>query len=220
MSDQIEETYDDRNIELCEIRSIDSDGGAITLTNGWSMGFDKSMRDKIEVGDHFILEKKGFNRITGFMLISRKGGEWLWHHSDQDIAAQGEEWRRKDRERRQQFLDENRDEMSEREAKLPKVLQDRLQNFRDNGGIEFELEGWGYELIVCELIVAYHESGGEESDTTRGMSEHYGTSANQHDYAKSAAKLMGTDRESDLATSVSALTPITGDPFFANVTDD
>ena len=212
-----ETTYEDRHIELCEIKSIDDEFGcSITMTSGWSMGFDKEQRDKIEVGDHFILEKKGFNRIAGFMLLSLDGGEWLWHHSDQDIEAMEAEWKAKDRERRQKFVDENRDDMLEREAKLPKVLQERLQNFRDHGGHEFELSGWGYELVVCELMVAYHESDGEESDTIKAMAELYGTSGNQHDYAMAFAKLMGTEREQELAGSPSALTPLTGDPDYSD----
>lgn len=212
-----EVTYEDRNIELCKIKSIDDEFGcSITMTNGWSMVFDKELRDKIEVGDHFILEKKGFNRITGFMLLSLDGGEWLWHHSDQDIEALEAEWKAKDRERRQKFIDENRDDMLAREAKLPKVLQERLQNFREHGGHEFELGGWAYELIVCELMFAYHESDGEESDTIKGMAQLYGTSGNQHDYAQTFAKLMGTEREHELAGSPSALTPITGDPDYSD----
>lgn len=221
---EVEQTYEDRHISLEKISKIhgeeDTFGSSLTMESGWSMGFPADQAHKIEVGDHFILEKKGFNRISGFMLLSLMGGEWIWHHSDQDIKAQEDEWAAKDRKRREEFLAENRENMVDRQLMLPQVLQNRLQNFHDNGGIEFELKGWGYELIVCELIVLYAASGGEESDEITAFATEHGTSGNQHDYAKSAAKLMGTDREGELAGSVSALTPITGDPYFADATDD
>lgn len=211
-----EATFEDRNIELCQIKRIDDGGGAITMTNGWSMGFDDLQADKIEVGDYFILEKKGFNRITGFMLLSLEGGEWLWHHSDQHIQAQEEEWRRKDRERRQKFLEEHREELEVREAALPEVLRKRLENFRNHGGEGFDLGGWGYELIVCELIVLYAASAGDESEKIDEFAKMHGTTGNQHDYAKAAAKFMGTEDEEKLSGSVSALAPLTGDADYSD----
>lgn len=212
-----EQTYTNRNTEIIEIRSISNDGTTLTDDDGWSMFIREEARGKIEVGKLHVREKQGFNRITGLVPMADRGRDdaWLWRDSDQDIEAEEAEWRRKDLERRREFLEKNRADMEQREAALPEVLRKRLENFRTHGGENFDLKGWGYELAVCELTMLYHQSNGEESDEITSYATEHGTSGNQHNYAHAAARLMGTDRAEELATSVSALSPITGDPYYA-----
>jgi len=77
----------------------------------------------------------------------------------------------------------------------------------------FELEGWGYELVVCELAALYAKSNCADDETIDSYAREQGTSGNQHGIAKSLARahLAGAS----LAGTVSALSPLTGDPFYA-----
>lgn len=206
------ESFTNRNQTIVKVRSIDHDGTAITFTDGWSMGLPEAVRGKLEVGDLLIMEKQGFNRITGLAKLA-----WLYHDSDEKITAENEAWVAKREQEDQERLEKYRDEYTEREARLPfQALKDRLQRFRDAPGSDFELKGWGYELAICELAALYATLGGAETEEISNYANEYGTSGNQHDYAKVLAQaLVGANKdESWVANSVSGLSPITGNPDY------
>lgn len=91
---------------------------------------------------------------------------------------------------------------------------DRIEFFRDQAGERFESDGLEYELVVAELAVLYDASGLAESDAVNGYGREYGTSGNQHGIARLLAGARRNDPEWSAAGSVSALSPITGEPFY------
>ena len=66
----------------------------------------------------------------------------------------------------------------------------------------------------AELAVLYDASGLAESDAVNGYGREYGTSGNQHGIARLLAGARRNDPEWSAAGSVSALSPITGEPFY------
>lgn len=95
-----------------------------------------------------------------------------------------------------------------------RIYGDRIEFFRDQAGERFESDGLEYELVVAELAVLYDASGLAESDAVNGYGREYGTSGNQHGIARLLAGARRNDPEWSAAGSVSALSPITGEPFY------
>lgn len=153
-----------------------------------------------EVGKDYEVEVCNGSLVTGL----RDAYGWLFRKSDQDLeddhARMIAEFDRKDRER----LAAQREGWSAREAALPEWAQARLRRFRDAGGENFELKGWGYELVVCELAVLY--AAGDEAGVD-ALAEREGTSGNQHDCAAVLARLVA-DGETERMPA--ALSPLTG----------
>ena len=143
---------------------------------------------------------------------------WLFHKSDQELEREHQEYLRKLHAEREQEWQEHQVDWRQRELALPMALQRRLARFRANGGHGFETDGWGYELMVCELAVLYRASGGEDDEQVMAFAEREGTTGNQHSFAQQLAKLLSDDDPASddmIANSVSALTPLTGDPDYS-----
>jgi hypothetical protein len=141
-------------------------------------------------------------------------GTWYHHRSDEEFDTEHEQFVAGIRKRAKEELEKNRDLWLAQEAALPEWLRDRLLTFHEMGGEKFELEGWGYELIVCRLAALYVDSNLEESEAINHLAEIEGTSGNQHEVAKAIAEAHMLQPERSMADTVSALTPITGDPFY------
>lgn len=67
---------------------------------------------------------------------------------------------------------------------------------------------------MAELAVLYDEAGLAESDAVTAYATEHGTSGNQHDVARLLAAARRNDPEWSAAGSVSAMSPITGEPFY------
>jgi hypothetical protein len=217
MTDQ--DTYTDRTVKVVKVKKKDEH--SVTFEDGWSWGAP-GILDQLEVGQEYLEETVNFSEVTGLATIFRsRHGEavvlqWLMHKTDADREREHQEFvaelRRKDEER----LAENESYWRDRESRLSEPLRKRLERFRENGGREFDLSSWGYELIVCELADMYVASGLEDSDEILEFAGEQGTSGNQHDVAKAIAALLIQEREEDVSErSISALTPLTGDPDYS-----
>jgi hypothetical protein len=162
--------------------------------SGFGCPLDRLTR-RPEVGKTYEVETVNWSLVTGL----RDAYGWLFRKSDQDLEEDHrkmiEGFDRKDRER----LAAHRDEWTAREAALPEWARARLARFREAGGENFELKGWGYELIVCELAVLY--AVGDQAGVD-ALAEREGTSGNQHDCAEALAK------HGDVLPA--ALSPLTG----------
>lgn len=182
----------------------------------WSM--PKSIfPDDVAVGQRYITESVlGSTPSAVFRCTWRKSDEDL----DADHEAFSEQWKKEKHDR----LEESRDEWTLREAALPQVLQDRLNNFRKKAaavGNDFEVEGWGYELVVSELAAMYAEQGDPEGpyeDTAEivAYASKEGTSGNQHGFAKALARGLIRDPE-QVQESISALTPLGTGAYYDKV---
>ena len=172
---------------------------------GCSLSAEKVTRDPVP-GSEYILETIGLSLITGI----RDYEGWLYRKTDQELADDANRFHDEFEERKRTLLAENRTMWAREEAALPEWLRSRLERFRTNGGEHFELDGWGYELAVCRLAVAYADGDDARVDE---LDEELGCSGNQHDIARLLVRIH-RDNPKLLPQAPSALTPLTGDPFY------
>lgn len=182
-----------------------------TITyDGWTFGPPAEHMSRFHEGQQIVVETIGFSMVTGIALTDPMA--WLWLKTSEQLDREHDEMLAGFRKRRLEQLEEHREDWTRREAALPSPLRRRLERYRANGGDDFDADGWGYELIVCELAVLYAASNGHDSTEVNEFASREGTSGNQHDYARALAPLLKLeDRHDDIANSVSALTPISGD---------
>jgi hypothetical protein len=172
-------------------RSYTIDGEAmmeITTTKGSGFAYlVQGGMESIVDGETLILETRGASAITG---LRYPGEDWFFHRSDEELETAYREMAASFRRRNEELLKESREDWAAREAALPDDLRARLEFFRERGGYEFEVEGWGYELTVCELAALYRQAGVDdegaiieslEVDAYAGL---HGTTGNQHAVAK------------------------------------
>ena len=215
------ETFTNRTRELAEVEKV-ADDGLITFMGGWN--FHPPV--KLEAGKTYMFEFHGRGTIgrpiVGIGKITQEGMNWtdplssvswLYRKTDQELETEHQALRDRINQERQERLDAHREAWTVRENDLPEPLRARLENFRRHGGEYFDREGWGYELVVCELAAMYAESGGKESDLISFYARAEGTSGNQHEYAKALARMMTTEPEK-CAETVAALAPLTGNAFY------
>lgn len=215
--------YTERDTEVVTVKKV-SDGGTVTWTNGWSFGgVPAEHRPLLIVGAEFLLESVGFSSITGMATIYRtRDGQavvdrWLWHHTDADREREHAEFVAAMNAEREESWQRNQLDWHQREAKLPSALRRRLDRFRINGGHDFEISGWGYELVISELAVLYAASGQQDTEAIDAYARNEGTSGNQHDCAKALSRILDDDPEHEdaIANAVSGLTPLTGDADYS-----
>lgn len=204
-------TYTDRHLTEQTVKKLTRhDSGTVELltTGGQGMIAPPEVAELLTPGAQFGLEVRGLSLITGWMV----GGRWVARKTDDDLAREHREMVERIDRKNQEKLARYRAEWIGREENLPPWLQARMRTFHQRGGARFETGGWGYELVVCELAALYAESGGAETEAINAYSHQEGTSGNQHNVAAVLAKahLAGETLEG----TVSALTPITGDPFY------
>lgn len=183
-------------------------GGTVDVSSsdGWHFGFplDRLARP-VEVGGSYQLETVRFSFVVG----CRDAAGWLYRLTDDEIRQQDQD--RSDayeRDKRERY-ERNRGEWAQREEHLPTWAQQRLHRFRTAAGAEkFGLEGWGYELLVCELAAAYAV---DDEARAEQLCRDEGASGNQDDCARALARLVKEGREHDAAHGVpAALSPLTG----------
>jgi len=183
-------------------------GTTITTTDGWSFWAKHEHGDQLPAGTAFEQETIGFSKITGLAI----DGRWLYRKSDEELEQEHDAMLAGFAARRREQLEQNRDDWARREALLPDWIRARLTTFRAADAAYFELEGWGYELIVAELAVAYAASDLQDDDVVNELAKREGTSGNQHQMAKALASAHLNGQS--VAETVSALSPLTGDAFY------
>lgn len=203
-----EETYTDRYVawhvvdKLGENSVQDAEGGGCYASD--------EVVTALCPGKEYELEQRNnsWGRITGFRI----DGKWYDRKSDQDLERQWEEYLAAEELRKQTLLEKNLHSWGLREAALPDWIKERMQTFHERGGAYFRLNGWGYELVICELAVLYLESEGIDTPEIDQYAENEGTSGNQHGMAKALAK--AHEAGESLAGTVGGLSVIDGDAFY------
>ena len=206
-----------RHREVVTIEKID--GRTITADQGWSYSVPAEHIGRLAVGMRLTVETVLGSQVTGMAVVDDNDhfADWLWLKTSAQLDREHDEKMEQQDRKWQEYLDANREDWQTREAALPSALRRRLERFRQNGGDGFDRDGWGYELIICELAVLYEGSDGEDSEEVMAYANENGTSGNQHGYAKMLARHL-TDDPADqdaIANSVSALTPLTGDTDYS-----
>ncbi|TFD27490.1 hypothetical protein [Cryobacterium cryoconiti] len=200
-----------RHLETHTVKDLDmgqGEGAWASIHTTGSTGFMTPAEHgkHLTPGTVFELELTNGSTITGI----RVAGAWLYRKSDEDLD---EEHRVMvegfDRDRREQ-LAKHRDAWQARQDALPEWIRARIEGFHVTGGENFALEGWGYELVVAELAVAYLASGGADDDAVNTIAREQGTSGNQHECAKHLAWVV-VQQPGIFKDFPSALTPLTGD---------
>lgn len=233
-------TYTDRrSTATVTVTNVD-EHGAITVDAGWTWGGHRSMQH-VTQGTVLLVETHNVSMVVGVAVEDDpdmgSGVGWLFRKSDQVLWAEWGELRNDNDVSRRRMLCANRDAWQAREDALPEWLRERLQWFHMRGGEEFEAEGWGYELVICELAALYFAdedwvgvslhgerdalgmSEAEEPDAVMAMAREQGTSGNQHGMAQSLALAHAEHPERSFAGTVSALSPLTGDPDYSHGQD-
>jgi hypothetical protein len=201
-----EPTYTNRQIESYTVKA--NDGNSISTEQGTGFAIEPEVAAQLPVGTDFYMETTNISRIVGI----RTHGRWLKRLSDQDIEREHAAWKEKWEQDKRDQLAANILEYTAQEAALPEWVRCRIEYFHEKGGENFLLNGWGYELVVARLAVAYFASGGVDDDEVNRISHEEGTSGNQHDVARMLAQIHG--QGNTLAGTIAALTPLTGDPFY------
>jgi hypothetical protein len=189
--------YTNRSLEAQWVTS--KNGNAITGTSGWTALAPEAVTERLNVGDPYIVETKGFNLISGWLI----DGVWYERKSDQQLQRQHDEYVERARRRDREYADAHRDEWREREAALPEWIAPRIRAFHERPEFDTEPMGWGYELVVCELAVLYSAIGtsiltrdaDHDSDEINAFARQHGTSGAQHGMALALARHHVTEQQ-------------------------
>lgn len=230
MTDTRTPTYTDRrSLQTVRIKAMHEDGTIDTEAvnpdepglQGWSWGGHPSLRN-LEAGAVLLVETQNLSSIVGVAVPDTQQPDmesshgWRFRKSDQVLDAEHAAWSHALNRRRQADLDQNREDWQRREDLLPEWLRVRLLTFHKTGGEAFELDGWPYELAICELAALLDEHGNElDAPEVKDLLHREGYSGNQVGFARA---LVGAHREHpdrSLAGTVSALSPISGDPDYS-----
>ncbi|ANA85523.1 hypothetical protein PBI_BLUEBERRY_61 [Gordonia phage Blueberry] len=196
-----------RALDWYTVKECRDVGDSYEFSTTDSTAFVRSKTDvgeAFEPGDTFALETVNFSLITGLM---DSDGVWRFRMTDEDLAEQARRQSQAFHDRKVVELEKNKAAWWAIEESLPEWIRARINHFRNAAGEKFLLDGWGYELAVAQLAVAYADRNEAEVDR---IAEECGTSGNQHDMAKLLAQLHTEGRDADIANSVSALAPLTG----------
>lgn len=195
-----------RDLEEHVVRAVTDRGDSWEFSTESSLGFIRSKNDvprEFKPGDTFELETVNLSQITGM----RADGEWIFRMTDEDLAAQARKWSEDYERRLSEELDANHRKYSRWESDLPPWLQARVQRFHKAGGVDFKREGWGYELVICQLADLLDQGRDDDADK---LADERGASGNQYGCAKALAALRKTEGDEVGVLLPAGLSPITG----------
>lgn len=199
-----------------EKQDIGDEYVTIRTTDNTGFSVPRTIRtEAMTPGTHWIIELRNGSMVTG-IRGRHDPNDWLFHKTDEDLQREADEYTAETHRQNQERLEANRADWEAREAALPDWARQRLEHFRANGGLRFDRDGWGYELVACELAALYAGSAGEDTDEIDEIAEREGTTGNQHNFAKFFANYhnaVGVDEHK----IPSALVPLTGDPYWLGV---
>lgn len=194
-----------------------NDGSILTVGGTGFSTKSEAVLDLLQPGVDFELETIGFSQITGFKIE----GDWIERKADADLKREHEEMVAGFKEKNLKRLEQNREDWTRREAELPQWLRDRLEHFHATGKENFEIEGWGYELVACEIAALIDSTMPdltkqpvEDSAAVAAYCSEQGVSGNQYGIARALVVAHREEPERSMSGTVSALTPLTGDPFY------
>lgn len=210
MTGSSEETYTNRRTEDFTVKALDEGKDSVTIHTTRASGFIIPLTEgnrQIREGGTYLLELKGFNDIGGILAMD---GGYLMRRSDQYFERQREQYLAEVARRNREQLEANRDDWQAREDALPAWIRGRLARFWAAGGEHFALEGWAYELTICELAVIYERNGLVDDDEVARFASLHGTSGNQHSCALALAR-----NKAQAASFPAGLSPLSGDPDYS-----
>lgn len=210
MTGSSEETYTNRRTEDFTVKALDEGKDSVTIHTTRASGFIIPLSEgtrQIREGGTYLLELKGFNDIGGILTMD---GSYLMRRSDQYFERQREQYLAEVARRNREQLEANRDDWQAREDALPAWIRGRLERFWAAGGEHFALEGWAYELTICELAVIYERNGLVDDDEVAQFASLHGTSGNQHSCALALAR-----NKAQAASFPAGLSPLSGDPDYS-----
>lgn len=205
--------------KLRDLQPVTLDAVDIDPESGWircggdSMVFGLKVADCEGipiVGHTYELETVLGSTVTGL----RSGDFWLMRKTDQQLADEHNTMVVGFQDERRRTLESCRETWTEQEAALPDWLRERLSRFRTNGGERFDLDGWGYELMICRLAAVLADG---DEDAASALASESGASGNQWDCAKALAS--HHEGGADLTQFPAGLTPLTGDPYYLGKTE-
>ncbi|MGW5147589.1 hypothetical protein [Rhodococcus koreensis] len=196
-----------RDLQRIIIKSADDarDGEWVFLvtTEGLHFGRPKQQLGRvIRPGDVFDLETVNGWEVTG---MRDECGMWLFRTTNADLAEQHRKQSEEFEERKRVEYLRNCDKWAALEAALPQWIRARIERFRTAAGDKFDRDGWGYELVIARLAVAYADG---DEDTVERIAAEEGSTGNQHDCARALAEIH--NRGDDIGYLPSGLAPITG----------
>lgn len=220
-----EGTFTNRRFEEViakEIQQSESDDGSVHYgfdSGGWGLGISEKVAKAILATDDLTATVEWLgNRAVGWVV----NGVWIERQSDEDLKRESEDFNERFAAERRASLKKNQKKWEAAEKALPAWLQERFETFHERGGEDFRLDGWGYELAVAQLAEMYVKIGDEllnynlstvpDTDEIEAFSQAEGTTGNQHSMAIALAKMHLTG--TSVKETPSALTPLTGRPFF------
>lgn len=158
----------------------------------------------LQPGDRFELETVNWSTISGM----RVAGVWRFRMTNEDLANEAQERSKKYEDQLTVHLEANMKKYWQWEQELPDWLRARINRFRDAAGEKFLREGWGYELVIARLAVAYTV---DDQELISKLDTEMGCSGNQHAFAAALADMHNAGRDEEIAkVSIAGLAPLTG----------
>lgn len=170
----------------------------------------------VQVGDTVAIESTPNGRISGWL----HNNVWYNRLSDQQIEAEQQQFYNNFAAQQQTDLDANREDWQERTNALPEWVKCRLDFFEETAGEKYRLEGWGYELLIAELAVLLKQTAEapnffvKTSEQATQFCFNKQMSDNQVKVAEALARHHHSKPDDSLAGTVSAFTPLTGEPYY------
>lgn len=216
-------TYTGRHLEIGYVsgkeETLRQDGHYVTISTGGTAWMPSEVSSLLEIGDPYAIELRQGSLVMGWVV----NGQWHKRKTDEELAEENRKYLAAEEQRKKDRHIAERAANAEHEASLPQWIATRLRTFRERAGERFEIEGWGYELAVADLAVLYARMDEEALNPPQGervqdsvevgeYARREGTSGNQHSVAILLARAHQAGH--DLAGTVSALSPLTGEPFY------
>lgn len=214
--DTAREKYERRSEEIRTIERIDADG--TVHTDLWSYDGGDIARALVaagvRTGDRIVFETALGSQVTGARRVGTEA--WISRKTTDELIDEHEAMVAGFRRREEEDLAQHRADWTAREAALPGWLRERLAYFHAKGGRDFELGGWGYELTICEItqILLEHDVD-DNGPEVMAYARANGTTGNQHGMAMALAKAHLEDPFATMSGTISALSPISGDPDYS-----
>lgn len=165
--------------------------------DGLTAGCSREVYDRAKPGKMLYRESyKGYT--TGWIV----DGKWTNRRTDEEVREHSRIIDERFAATKVKFYEKNLEHWKQLEAALPEWLQDQVESYRKeaekdpNYSGEFEVDYWGFSVIVATLALLYYRIGDElldydfdtlpESKEPRALKEfaaHEGTTATQHKMA-------------------------------------
>lgn len=165
--------------------------------DGLTAGCTKEVYDKAKPGT--MVFRESYNEYTTGWLVN---GKWVSRRTDDEIREHEKAVDTHFANAKKEFYEENLEHWKELEASLPEWLKDQVEKYRKEAADDpnysgnFEVDYWGFSVVVATLASLYYEIGDElidydhstlpESKEPLALKEfaaHDGTTETQHKMA-------------------------------------